>query len=205
MRILDVTNEEFRPYGEKLCIDTSEFVDYLIKKAKMPKEGNIYVRDELPMHTLKGEKSIAEAVYGCSPIQIGYCNGFNSRLNALEYHSCPEVDIAAEEQILLLALQSDIREGYIDSSKVKAFLLRKGDAVLLRPYIFHFSPCKRYSSGFHTAIILTNGTNSELKEKPLDKRLWMENKWLFAHKDSPQAKKGAYIGISGENILVPYL
>ena len=48
------------------------------------------------------------------------------------------------------------------------------------------------------------GTNTD---KPLmrdksseDKRLWARNKWLLAHPDSSEAKQGAYIGLSGENI-----
>ncbi len=205
MRIIDATDPSFSPYGKILDIDASKIVDYLKNKAEMPLEGNIYVRDEPKMHSLKGIKEIEEEVYGYAPIEVGYCNGYNSKLNALEYHSCPEIDIAADEQALLLSLPSDIKDGFIDSSDVKAFRLKKGQVILLRPYVFHFSPCKLSPSGFHTAIILTSGTNSELKDKPKDKALWMVNKWLFAHKDSPQAGKGAYIGIKGENIIVPYL
>ena len=30
--------------------------------------------------------------------------------------------------------------------------------------------------------------------------LWMQNKWLLCHPDSPQAQKGAFVGIRGENL-----
>ena len=205
MKIINATDPSFAPYGKILDIDTSEIVDYLENRSKMPLEGNIYLRDDSSMHSLKGITEIKERVYGLSEIEVGYCNGFNSSLNALEYHVCPEVDIAADEQILLLALQEDIENGVIDSRKVKAFRLQKEQAVILYPYVFHFSPCKLSPSGFHTAIILTDGTNMELIESERKGALWMRNKWLFAHKDSPQASKGAYIGISGENLLVPFL
>jgi len=33
-----------------------------------------------------------------------------------------------------------------------------------------------------------------------DARLRACNKWLYAHKDAPEAADGAYIGIVGENI-----
>lgn len=205
MRIIDITDREFRPYGETLSIDTSDIIAYLQNKAIMPKEGNIYIRDDSSMHNLKGIDEIKEKVYGYGEIEVGYCNGYNSYLNALEYHACPEVDIAEDDQILLLALREDVVDGALDSSKVKAFRLKKGQGVILYPYVFHFSPCKLHASGFRTAIILSEGTNMELGKEQKKGALWMKNKWLFAHKESPQATKGAYIGISGENILVPYL
>ena len=33
-----------------------------------------------------------------------------------------------------------------------------------------------------------------------DKMLWAANKWLIAHKDTAEAKDGAHVGITGENI-----
>lgn len=32
--------------------------------------------------------------------------------------------------------------------------------------------------------------------------LWACNKWLLAHSDSAEARQGAHIGLSGENIDV---
>ena len=48
-------------------------------------------------------------------------------------------------------------------------------------------------------VILPKGTNTPLLKKSDDPLYFMNNKWLIAHKDSPQAQKGAYIGIKGEN------
>ena len=36
--------------------------------------------------------------YGELPIQIGYCNGKNYKLNALEYHRSSEIDVAVKTQ-----------------------------------------------------------------------------------------------------------
>ena len=33
-----------------------------------------------------------------------------------------------------------------------------------------------------------------------DKMLWAANKWLIAHKDTAEAKDGAHVGITGENV-----
>ena len=35
-----------------------------------------------------------------------------------------------------------------------------------------------------------------------EKMLWMRNKWLTCHSDSPQQKNGAYVGICGENLTL---
>lgn len=202
MRIIPATDEEFSLYGRVLDLDAGEFVAYLKEKAKMPQEGNLYVRNDEAMHSLKGAKEIQEEVFGMGEIEIGYCNGYNSLLNCLEAHACPEVDVAADDLVLLLALPSDVRDGRIDTKDVKAFLLKKGQAALLRPYTFHFSPCKRSEEGFRCAIVLSEGTNADLEEKPDDPKLWKVNKWLFAHPESNQAKLGAYLGLQGENLKV---
>ena len=43
-----------------------------------------------------------ERAYGGLEIQIGYCNGNNKKLNAVEYHRSSELDIAVDDLILLL-------------------------------------------------------------------------------------------------------
>lgn len=54
------------------------------------------------------------------PIQIGYCNGHNSKLNALEYHRDSEINIAATDMILMLGLLTDVNDDYIyDTANVK--------------------------------------------------------------------------------------
>ena len=55
-------------------------------------------------------------------------------------------------------------------------------------------------------VALPKGTNTEKPDiTPLtaeDKMLWACNKWLLAHPDSNEAKAGAYVGLSGENIRI---
>lgn len=202
--MLTIKDPEFQRYGYELKGDYRSIVSYLEKNSPMPQSANLYVRDDPEMHHLDGIVDICEEVYGLSTIETGYCNGYNSKLNCLEYHSCPEVDIAATDLVLLLADQNDVKDGKVDSSDCKAFLLKKGEAVVLYPYVFHFSPCKLSDEGFKCAIILTDGTNRDLEKSPSDVRLWKENKWLYAHPESNQAKLGAYVGITGENTEIKY-
>ncbi len=204
MKILNIDDPSFAEYGEVLDLDASDFVSYLHDKSQMPKEGNIYVRDDEDMARLKGVNEIKEKVYGLSDIEVGYCNGFNSLLNCMEYHACPEVDIAGDDLVLILGNKDDIVDGIIDSSTLKTFYVKKGTAVILYPYTLHFSPCKVDANGFRCVIILSDKTNMDLPFASKDKKLWKVNKWLYAHKDSNQANLGAYIGIKGENIKIEY-
>ena len=204
MKIRNVTDPLFAKYGKVLDLDTSEIVSSLHNHAKMPESGNLYVRKDEDMALLRGISQIKEEAFGLGDVEVGYCNGYNSLLNCLEYHACPEVDVAGDDLVLLLANQDDVHDGVIDSKDVEAFLLKKGEAVVLYPYTFHFSPCKLSEEGFRCLIVLGDKTNMDLEETPKDKKLWKLNKWLFAHKDTIQAQNGAYIGIVGENIRVDF-
>ena len=204
MKIRNVSDPCFSEYGKIINIDSSEIVDYLSNRSKMPEEGNLYVRDDKDMASLKDISKIKEEIFGEADIEVGYCNGFNSKLNCMEYHATCEVDVAADDIILLLGKIDDIHNGLLDSKDLKAFLVKKGQAVCLYPYTLHFSPCKCSDKGFHTAIILPDKTNADLSKASNDKMLWKINKWLIAHKESKQASLGAYVGIIGENIQVDY-
>ena len=57
------------------------------------------------------------------------------------------------------------------------------------------------------STVLTEGTNSPLDAVDTalsgeDGMLWMRNKWMLCHPDSPQAEKGAFVGIAGDNITL---
>ena len=76
--------------------------------------------------------------------KIGYCNGDNHKLNALEYHRSSELDIAQTDLILLLGMQQDIENGDIyDTSKVEAFLVPAGTGVELYATTLRYAPCKK--------------------------------------------------------------
>ena len=176
--MLTVTTSDFAPYGYLLEGDFSKQIEYLLEKSPLPETGNIYVRDDGVFRATEGTKAIQEAVFGLGEMEAGYCNGNNTKLNCMEYHACPEVDLAATDMVLLLALPSDIVDGRLDSSKCKAFLVKKGQAVVLYPYVMHFSPCKYKGQPFKSGIYLSMGTNRDLPSPSSDPKLWKENKWL---------------------------
>ena len=69
----------------------------------------------------------------------------------------------------------------------------------------HYAPCQAHKDfGFQVLVGLPQGTNVGKPEytsvNQEDKLLRATNKWLLAHADSKEAKDGAWIGITGENI-----
>ena len=208
MEIKSVLSEGFIRYGFVVKgHDFSPLIDRLIKTTEKPENGVIYIPGDGGLEALPSAVAVRDRLYGGMPVQIGYCNGSNVTLNCLEYHRGSEVVIAADDVVLLIAPMQDIREGTLDTSSVEAFLLPAGSAVLLYETTLHYAPCNAPgNSGFRTAVVLPEGTNTEkpgidaLNDE--DKQLWARNKWLIAHPDSPEAKQGAYVGLAGMNITL---
>lgn len=146
---------------------------------------------------------LKQRFFGQMPIQAGYCNGHNTRLNAVEYHRSSEVNIAVTDMILLLGKQQDIENLSYDTSKMEAFLVEKGTMIELYATTLHYAPCQ-VKDGFRCVVILPKGTNTELEPyeetTKEDQLLFAKNKWLIAHKDAqiPQA----YVGLMGKNLEI---
>ncbi len=208
MNIRAVTDTSFQPYGNVITgYDFAPLLERLNEISPMPTDSVIYVAGDAKLETLPVAQLLQNAAYGGMPIQVGYCNGSNHKLNCLEYHRDSEIDIAADDVILLLAKQQDIQNGSIDTSKVEAFLLPRGSAVELYATTLHYAPCNAPDSdGFRVIIVLPKGTNTdkpniEVKNHE-DALLWACNKWLLAHADAPEAREGAHIGLTGANIVL---
>lgn len=207
MKILSVFDKEFAPYGAVLeGYDFSELIA-ILKTTEIP-QGKVMYRPSHPeLEATAAAKELQARYYADMPIQIGICNGQNTSLNCLEYHRDDEVNICATDIILLLAKQDDMENFTIDTSKVKAFLAPAGTAVMLRSTALHYAPCHVGEGAcFQVAVVLPRNTNTGM-EIPApkcqeDKLLWARNKWLMAHPDAPEAKQGAYVGVTGENITV---
>ena len=150
----------------------------------------------------------ADRFFGQMDVQVGFCNGKNYLLNAVEYHRSSEINIAAVDAVLLVGSQQDIKEDLegnftFDTSLIEAFLVPKGTAVELYATTLHYAPCSVGDGCFKMAVVLPKGTNYPL-EKTFDfgeeKLLAAKNKFLIAHKDANIDK--AVNGLLGENIDV---
>lgn len=203
MKIYSVYDKEFSVYGRVLSeLDTKELVEAM-QKTPLPEEV-VYVPSDKALEELSVCRVMSESVYGGMPVQTGYCNGHNSRLNALEYHRSSEINVAATDMILMLGRQQDIREDFTyETDRVEAFLVPENTAVEIYATTLHYAPCQADSKGFRCAVILPQGTNYEVKQPGLrseDRLLAASNKWLIAHKDAHI--EGAFEGLVGENITL---
>lgn len=196
--MLTLSDEGFKKYGKKIDIDVDEIVSFL-DNLTLPLQGNKYVASDEKFEELNSVKLIEEKYFPSSPMQGGYVIGHNILLNATEYHDSIEINVASEDVTLFLGTQDIIKDGIIDSSSLEEVYVKKNEAFMLYKQILHFSPCATSKNGFKVAVFLPKGTNTPLFKKSDDPLYFMNNKWLIAHKDSPQAQKGAYIGIKGEN------
>lgn len=201
-----VTDAAFVPYGRVLAWDTAALFDAL-QKTDIPAEGNRYVASDPTLEAVEVIRVWRHTVYGDLPVQAGYCNGNGDRLNAMEYHKSSEVNFSDTGLVLLLALPEDLEGGRLQSAAVQGFYLPPRVAVEIHPRVLHFAPCRISEDGFRCLVVLPAGTNAPLARVDTaapgeEALLWMTNKWMICHPDSPQAQKGAFIGIEGENLQV---
>ncbi|MBE6929439.1 MAG: DUF4867 family protein [Clostridia bacterium] len=206
MKILSVYDPAFKSYGQVVTgLDeaVSEIVEALAE-TPLP-DGVGYVPEEESLQELPAAVEVSEHLFGGMPVQMGWCNGHNTKLNCLEYHRDSEFNVGTDDFILLVARQDEIENGMLDTAKVKAFRVPAGVMVECFATTLHYAPCHTNPlTGFRVLIALPAGTNTEKPmiepKTPEDRLLWACNKWLLAHFTSPEAQEGAYIGLTGENI-----
>lgn len=211
MKIYSVFDPEFKPYGQ-VVDGMEETVQEILDVLKDAPQGAgvDYVPEYEPLQELPAMVEISEHCYGGMPVQLGWCNGHNTRLNCLEYHRDSEFNLGTEDFILLLAKQDEIESGVLNTAKVKAFKVPAGTLVEVYATTLHYAPCHcDASKGFRVLVALPQRTNTDKpaisNKSSEDKRLWARNKWLLAHPDSSEAQQGAYIGLAGENIDIANL
>ena len=203
MVIKKVTDASFKKYGR--VIDNIDFSDLLKKLEETPCPDDVVYEPSVEMlESLPVFEEIKSKAYGELPIQIGYCNGHNYKLNALEYHRSSELNVGCTDAILLLGWQPDIAEdGTYDTSLVEAFLLPKGTTVEVYATTLHYAPCSASDgAGFRVGIVLPKDTNLPLDGTHAggeDSRLTAKNKWLLGHPEGG-LPEGSPMGLVGENI-----
>ena len=211
MKILSVNDKEFKKYGRVIHnVDLTELVEALSKTEVT--DGVVYEPSVASLEATGAYEALSTVVYGEMPIQIGFCNGHNSLLNAVEYHRDSELNIAATDAILVVGMQQDIEEDLTyDTAKMEAFLLPAGVGVEIYGTTLHYAPCSVDGKGFQVAIVLPKGTNYPLKAKHADVSavaaknedalLAAVNKWLIGHAEGGHDET-VHIGLKGKNLNV---
>ena len=206
MKIYSVFDPEFKPYGQ-IVTGLDHTVAELLNVLQHAPCGDAveYVPEWEPLQELPAMVEISEHCFGGMPVQLGWCNGRNTKLNCLEYHRDSEFNLGTEDFILLLARQEQIENGILDTAKVKAFRVPAGVLVECYATTLHYAPCHAdREKGFRVLVALPRGTNlarPEMANRTAeDELLTACNKWLLAHPESSEARSGAKIGLAGENI-----
>lgn len=204
MKIQNVTDASFRKYGKVLAgYDMTALIKEM-KHTPVP-EDVVYVPSVEELEALDCAAELKNRGFGGIPIQIGYCNGHNKKLNAVEYHRCSEINVAVTDLVLLIGCQQDIKDDFTyDTSKIEAFLVPAGTAIEVYATTLHYAPCHVSENGFQCVVVLPKGTNTDinfpLPKTGEDKLMTAKNKWLIAHEDA--AIEGAFNGLRGENITI---
>lgn len=206
MEILSVMSPEFKAYGR--IVDNVDIVPLLeeLKKTPVP-ENVVYEPSVKALEETATFTQLTRITFGEMPIQIGFCNGHNSMLNALEYHKDSEVNVMATDAILLLGLRSELEKDFTyDTANVKAFLVPAGTAVEVYATSLHYAPCGVAGKGYQVAIVLPKGTNYPFTQKRdrnagEDRLMTAVNKWVIGHPEGGLAE-GSFLGLKGENLSV---
>ena len=206
MTILPISDPAFASYGKVLeGYDTQDLLRTLEAATPLP-EGVEYVPSQPELESLPLTAQLSSNAYGGMPIQMGWCNGHNTKLNCLEYHRHSELNCGTEDFILLLARMDDIApDGTLDTDRVKAFRVPAGVLVEVYATTLHYAPCSAAKgAGFRVLVVLPKGTNGPRPDIQVlnreDSMLWACNKWLLAHPESSEAAQGAPVVLRGENI-----
>lgn len=204
IEFFDVTDKEFATFGRIINLDTNEIIAEA-KKIENPESGSSYLPSVEDFESLQISAQIKNEIYGTMPTQIGYCWGHNTFMNATEWHTGSEVNIAVTPLVLILGHIWDIHNGKIDSSKFKAFYLPAGTAIEVYATSLHFCPCEVEKDGFGCVVGLPEGTNTDLAEKVNDPLVFRKNKWIIAHVENETLiNRGVVAGITGKNFEIKY-
>ncbi len=200
-----MTDPSFRKYGRIVQgIDFTDLVEAIKRETPLP-DGVAYEPSIKALEETEAAKALQRRTYGELPIEVGYCNGHNYKLNAIEYHRSSEINVAATDAVLIVGMQQDITDDFkYETAKMEAFLVEAGTAVELYATTLHYAPCSANDGGFKVGIVLPAGTNYPLEEKHEgweDSLITAQNKWLIGHEEGG-LDAGAHIGLVGKNLDV---
>ena len=206
MKIQNLGDPSFAKYGRVYKgLDVSELMRKM-EETPLP-DDVLYVPSDAALESLAVAIEMQNRVFGGLPVQIGYCNGDNHKLNAIEYHRSSEVNVACTDMIFILGLEEDIQpETYqYDTGKMEAFFVPKGTVVEVYATALHYAPISA-DGKFRSVVVLPRGTNQPLEHQPgkqgEDRLLLAKNKWLIAHPESGLQADGAFVGLTGENLTI---
>ena len=205
IEIYSCFDKEFLTFGRVLeDLDVNE-ITAVASSIDNLESGSMYLPSYDKFEDLDIAEKIKNEYFGTLPTQIGYCWGHSNFLNATEWHTSSEINVAVTPLVLILGHVWDIADGVINSSEFKAFYLPADTAVEVYSTTLHFCPCEVCESGFGAVVALPQGTNTDLEVTSHNPMLFRKNKWIICHNENEVLKnKGVVSGIIGDNFEIKY-
>ena len=100
MKIQSINDPAFLKYGKVLTGYDLDGLIAAMDSFEIP-DDVVYVASSPELERLPVFQELQNRGFGGVPIQVGYCNGHNKKLNALEYHRCSEINVACTDLVLL--------------------------------------------------------------------------------------------------------
>jgi len=207
--IKPVMSKAFGRYGRIVTHALGEDLRQAAEAVSMPQAGTQYERSIPALEQTEGYDRLIRTYAGGQPFQAGLVWGYNTRLNALEYHRASELILAVTDLVLLLGDRRDLADLTYDSALIEAFFVPAGESVELYATTMHYAPCQTSDAGYKAIIMLPRETNAPPEDRQsvqpdavdTEHRLYFaRDKWLIAHPDTNEARRGgAYAGIIGRN------
>ena len=206
MEVKPVGDPAFKKYGRVISGLSLEGLTEKMKDTPLP-EDTVYVASDEALESDGAYGVISESLFGGMLVQIGYCNGNNHKLNAVEYHRNSEINIPVTDAVFIVGMQQDIEDDFTyDTSKMEAFYAPAGSVIELYATTLHYAPCNGKDGGFKVIVVLPRGTNTDMeapdKTTDEDRLLFARNKWLIAHEESGLGADGAFVGLKGANLEI---
>lgn len=205
LKLFTVHDPEFAAYGRVISgLPVAELIA-AAQKIPTPTEGSKYEATVPALEATDFAMPMRDQLFGELPTQVGYCWGHNSTMNAMEWHTSSEINVAVTPLVLILGQRADLKNNRVDASTFRAFYLDAGETVEVYATSLHFCPCEVSAEGFGCIVGLPTGTNVPLDAPSADPLLFRKNKWLIAHDENAGLiARGAFAGISGPNYTVKY-
>jgi hypothetical protein len=207
--IKPVTSRAFGRYGRIVAHALAADLRQAAAAVEMPSAGTRYERSVPALEQTEGYARLIRTYAGGQPFQAGLVWGYNTKLNALEYHRASELILAVTDLVLLLGDRRDLVDLTYDSALIEAFFVPAGESVELYATSMHYAPCQTSDAGYKAIIMLPRETNAPPEDRQaaqpdsadMEHRLYFaRDKWLIAHPDTNEARRGgAYAGIIGRN------
>ncbi len=140
MKIQPLNQRNFSEFGEILTMDAIE---------------NVKAENEFDWHDTAG--MIKLAPFCCTGILS--CRSRERRVEKMErHHGSSEVIVALDADMVLVASPHD--DELADHSRIRAFLIKQGQAVVMKPDTWHWIPFPVNQYDAHALVLFKDGTGA---------------------------------------------